>query len=473
MTKQYDLVVLGGGTGGYVAAIRASQLGLKTAIVEKEKLGGTCLHSGCIPSKALLRSAEIFSLTSKSEQFGIKAKDVMLNFEKVQQRKNKIVSQLHHGIHHLMKQNKVDIYKGFGRILGPSIFSPLPGTITVEMNDQTDNVTIASKNLLISTGSKPKSLKGLPFDGKYIISSAHALQFQQLPQSILIIGGGAIGVEWASMLADFGVEVIILEFESKLVPQEDEEISRELERLLKSKKVKIVTDAEVLPETVQIANGITITANIKGVKQQFSASKMIVSIGRDANIANFGLENSAIEIKNGSIVTNEFYQTKEEHIYAIGDVIGGPQLAHVAAYEGIIAVEHLANKCPEQLQYEKIPRCIYTNPEIASFGLTEKEAIAKQYDVKIGKFPFRANGKALVFGQSDGFVKIIANRASDDILGVHIIGPKATELICEAGLAQILNASPWELTKFVHPHPTLTEVIGEAALAVDNKAIHS
>lgn len=472
MAREYDLVILGGGTGGYVAAVRATQLGLKTAIVEKERLGGTCLHKGCIPSKALLRSAEVFATTNRSEEFGIETSGVTLNFTKVQERKTKIIDQLHKGVEHLMKKGKIDVYEGTGRILGPSIFSPMPGTISVEMNNGEENEMLLPKNVIIATGSKPRTLPGLKIDRNFIMTSDEALQMEALPSSIIIVGGGVIGIEWASMLSDFGVEVTVLEYADRIIPTEDKDISKEMQRLMKKKKIKVVTGAKVLPETLQKGEGVTISAEVKGEQKEFHAEKMLVSVGRSANVEGIGVENTDIQIEKSVIVTNEFYQTKESHIYAIGDCIGGMQLAHVASHEGIVAVEHIAGETPAPLDYHLISRCIYGSPEVASVGYTEEEAKEKGHNVKVGKFSFRAIGKALVFGESDGFVKMIADEETNDILGVHMIGPHVTDMISEAGLAQVLDATPWEVAHTIHPHPTLSEAIGEAALAVDGKAIH-
>lgn len=472
MAKEYDLVILGGGTGGYVAAIRASQLGLKTAIVEKEKLGGTCLHKGCIPSKALLRSAEVYATTKNSTEFGVETSDVSLNFGKVQERKNKIINQLHKGVEHLMKQGKIDVYEGLGRILGPSIFSPMPGTISVEMNNGEENEMLIPKNVIVGTGSRPRTLPGLEIDGDLVMTSDEALQMETIPKSIIIVGGGVIGIEWASMLSDFGVEVTVIEYADRIIPTEDKDISKEMQRLMKKRKIKIITGAKVLPETLQKGEGVTISAEVKGEVKEFHAEKMLVSVGRMANVEGIGLENTEIQVEKGFIVTNEYYQTKESHIYAIGDVIGGLQLAHVASHEGIVAVEHIAGEKPSPLEYHLISKCIYSSPEVAGVGFTEDEAKGKGHNVKVGKFSFRAIGKALVFGESDGFVKIIADADTNDVLGVHMIGPHVTDMISEAGLALVLNATPWEIAHTIHPHPSLSEAIGEAALAVDGKAIH-
>jgi dihydrolipoamide dehydrogenase len=473
VAQEYDLVILGGGTGGYVAAIRASQLGLKTAIVEKGKLGGTCLHKGCIPSKALLRSAEVYATAKRSEEFGVITNDVSINFTKVQERKNKIIETLHKGVQHLMKQGKIDVFEGTGRILGPSIFSPMPGTISVEMNNGTENEMLIPKNVIVATGSRPRTLPGLEIDGNYVMSSDEALSLEALPNSIIIVGGGVIGIEWASMLSDFGVKVTVIEYADRIIPTEDKEISKEMQRVMKKKGIQIVTGAKVLPETLIKDNDVRISAEVKGSVKEFSAEKLLVSVGRQANVEGIGLENTEIQVEKGFIVTNEFFQTKESHIYAIGDCIGGLQLAHVASHEGIIAVEHIAGENPLPLDYNLVSRCIYSNPEVSSVGLTEDQAIEKGFKVKTGKFSFRAIGKALVFGESDGFVKIIADEETNDILGVHMIGPHVTDMISEAGLAMVLDATPWEIGHTIHPHPTLSEAIGEAALAVDGKAIHS
>ena len=298
MAEEFDVVILGGGTGGYVAAIRASQLGLKTAVVEKENLGGTCLHKGCIPTKALLRSAEIFQTTKKSENYGILTSDVRIDFIKVQQRKQQIVNKLHSGVQHLLKQGKIKVYNGTGRILGPSIFSPIPGTVSVEMNDGSENAMLLPKHVIIATGSRPKSLPGLTIDGESVITSDQALLMESLPKSMIIVGGGVIGIEWASMLHDFGVNVTVLEYASHILPQEDEEISREMSRILQKKGVEVVTGAKVLSETLQTGNQVSIDAEINGIVQKYTGDKILVSVGREANLSNIGLDNTEISVKS-------------------------------------------------------------------------------------------------------------------------------------------------------------------------------
>ncbi len=473
MSESFDVAVLGGGTGGYVAAIRAAQLGLSVAIIEKEKLGGTCLHKGCIPSKALLRSAELYATMKESSEFGIDTEGVSLNFPATHARKNKIVDQLHKGIQHLMKQNKIKVYEGKGRIMGPSIFSPLAGSIAIETPDGEQEI-IVPKNVIVATGSRPRSLPGMDVDGTNVINSDHALMLETLPKSLIIVGGGVIGIEWASMFNDFGVEVTVVEYDARILPFEDEEISKEMTRLLKKRKVNIHTNTKVDPTTVSVdGDQVTIKADKGGKIISFTADKVLVSVGRQPNIEGIGLENTEIKVERGSIVVNDQMQTAESHIYAIGDVIGGLQLAHVASHEGIVAAESIAGKNTEAINYSFVPKCTYSRPEIANVGMTEQEAIDKGYTVKTGKFSFRAIGKALVFGEQDGFVKIVSDEKTSDVLGVHMIGPHVTDLISEAGLAMVLNATPWEIAHMIHPHPTLSEIMGEAALAVDGKAIHS
>ncbi len=468
MAKDYDVVILGGGTGGYVAAIRASQLGLKTAIVEKNKMGGTCLHAGCIPTKALLRSAEVYVQSKKALDFGIEVNDVKIDFERVQQRKSSVVDKLYKGVQHLMKKGKIDVYDGFGRILGPSIFSPMPGTISVEMNDGTENEMLVPQNVIVATGSRPRTLDGLKVDGKKVFTSDEFLTIEKLPKSAIIIGGGVIGVEWASMLTDFDVEVTIIELGDRLLPTEDAAISAEMLKSLKKRGVNVHFNVKLDPSAIDTKENVSLQVN----DETISAEALLLSVGRVANTSNIGLENTEIELNNGYISVNEHFQTKERHIYAIGDVIGGMQLAHVASHEGIRAVEHIAGQNSIPLHYANIARGVYSNPEVASVGLTEEQAKNNGYKVVTTTFPFKAIGKAIVYGETVGFVKVVADESSNDVVGVHLIGPHATDLISEAALGLFLNASPWEVGQMVHLHPSLSEIIGEAALAIEGKAIH-
>jgi dihydrolipoamide dehydrogenase len=466
MTKEYDVVIIGGGTGGYVAAIRASQLGLKAAVIEKGKIGGTCLHAGCIPSKALLRSAEVYAQTKNVDKYGVIASEVGLDFSKVQARKEEITAQLFKGVQHLMKKGKIDVYDGKGSILQSK-------DVLVELNNQEEEIILSPRNILIATGSRPRTLHGLEVDESYVMTSDEALKMEELPNSIIIVGGGVIGIEWASMLVDFGLQVTVLEYADRILPTEDQDVSKEIQRLMKKKGVKIVTSAKVLPETLEKGEGVSIKAEHKGKETPFSADKLLVSVGRSPNTEGFGLEKTTVELNPIYIKTNEFYQTNEPNIYAIGDVIGGLQLAHAASHEGITAIEHLAGKTPKILDSNLIARCIYCSPEVAAVGLTEEAAKEKGYLVKVGKFSFRAIGKALVFGESDGFVKLVVEEGTNKLLGAHMVGPHVTDMITEAGLACVLNATAMDIAHTIHPHPTLAEAIGEAALAVNGQEIHA
>ncbi|EGL16706.1 MULTISPECIES: dihydrolipoyl dehydrogenase [Paenibacillus] len=470
--QAYDIVILGGGTGGYVAAIRAAQLGKKVALVEKDKLGGTCLHRGCIPSKALLRSAEVLATTRQAEEFGVIAPDVSLDFTRVQSRKDGIVAQIHKGVQYLMKKNKIDVFNGIGRIMAPSIFSSRSGTLSVEMPDGSFE-TLVPEHLILATGSRPRVLPGLEPDGEHILTSDEALALEALPDSLIIVGGGVIGVEWASMMNDFGVDVTVVEAGPRLVPTEDEEISRELDRLLRKRGVKVLANASVLADTLRKdASGVTVAAEQKGERVELAAAKILVSVGRAPNVEQFGLENTDVKLERGFIRVNGHMQTNIPHIYAIGDVIGGLQLAHAASHEGVVAVEHICGLKPHTHEAHRIPRCVYTRPEIASVGWTEAEAKEKGFKIKTGKFGFKPLGKAIVYGENDGFVKVVIDADKNDLLGVHMIGPHVTDYIAEAALAQLLEASPWEIGSTIHPHPTLSEAFAEAVLAAEGRAIH-
>ncbi len=471
MTISCDVAVLGGGTGGYIAAIRAAQLGKEVVIIEQDKLGGTCLHRGCIPSKALLRSAELYAQMKDSASFGIEASGVTLVFPKVQERKQGIVDQLHKGVQYLMRKNKIQVLQGKGRVIGPSIFSPKSGAVAVELSDG-EMETVVPANLIIATGSRPRSLPGLTPDGMHILSSDEALTMEELPESMLIVGGGVIGVEWASLLNDFGVQVTVVEAAEQLLPAEDEEVARELQKQLQRRGVTVMTGVKVLTDTYEVKDGrVHISAQRGEEVLTLQGDKLLVSVGRQANVENIGLENTDIGLHQGFIRVNEHMQTTEPHIYAIGDCIGGLQLAHAASHEGLVAVNHLAGEPSHGYNASQVPRCVYTRPEVASVGFTEKEAKQEGREVKTAKVPFSAIGKALVQGEREGFVKIVADAVTNDLVGVQIIGAHATELIAQAALAQLLDATPWEIGQAVFAHPSLSEIIGEAALAVEGRSL--
>lgn len=472
MSKEYDLVVLGGGTGGYVAAIRAAQLGLTVAIVEKEKLGGTCLHRGCIPSKALLESANVYRKLAQVGEFGITIDEYKFDMKQAQNRSSKIVEQLHTGIQTLMKKHQIVIYKGFGRILGPSIFSPLPGTISVEHDNGEENTMLIPKNIIIATGSAPTDVTQFQVDGEVVYNSDQLLQIESLPNSIAIVGGGVIGVEWASMLQDLGVEVTVIEQSEHILQEQDADVRREVQKALEKRGVNFFTNCTVIHHDLNESGTLSVTIKGEDEEQLLIVDKMLVAIGRTANIADIGLENTAISTKDGKIDTNEHFQTKESHIYAIGDCVAGFELAHVASAEGLIAVEHIAKKKPAPLDMMLVPMCVYSYPEVGSIGLTEEAAVEKGLEIKVGRFPFLANGKALIKGEPNGFIKIISDKQTDDVLGIHIVGPQATDLISEGALAKTLDASTWELSQSLRPHPSLAEVWTEVSLQADENALH-
>lgn len=467
MATNYDVVVLGGGTGGYVAAIRAAKSGLKTAVVEKEKLGGTCLHKGCIPTKSLLKSAEMYKEAQNLEKYGVHATEVTYSYEKMLARKQQIVDTLHGGVKSLLKKAGVDVYTGTGTILGPSIFSPLPGTISVVNGDEEPQMLLPT-NIIIATGSRPKALPFLPFDGEKVVNSDHMLQLSSLPSSILIVGAGVIGIEWASMLSDLGVEVTLLEAGPTILPTEDEDIQREMQKQLVKKGIRIMTEAVVNENTIKIDQQVS----FQGQNETYVADMLFVAIGREACTNGIGLENTDIKIENGYIQVNEHYQTAESHMFAIGDCIGGLQLAHVATAEGLAAMEYIAHKTKPTYNANHVPKCIYSSPQVASVGLTEKQARAIYSEIRVTKVPFQTLGKAHSNRAVDGFMKIIVESEYEEIVGIHFIGKDVTELITEGALAMTLNASVEELALTIHPHPTLSEVYSEAAMALQLKGIH-
>ncbi|SDI31077.1 dihydrolipoyl dehydrogenase [Natribacillus halophilus] len=473
MADEYDLVVIGAGTGGYVAAIRAAQLGNRVAIVEKEELGGTCLHKGCIPSKTLLRSAEVYSDVKRADEFGVQTAEVELDFARVQTRKQAIVDQLHSGVQQLLRNENIKVYEGHARLLGPSIFSPRAGSVSIENPDGSENDVLLPKHVIIATGSRPRELEHVDFTHENVMTSDDALFMETLPTSMVIIGGGVIGVEWASMLIDFGVEVTVLEAQESILPGEDEAISREMKKQLEKRGAHIFINADVHADEFNVEpEQVSVPVTIDSETQRVTAERLLVSIGREANVSDIGLQNTDIETEDGKIVTNAWGQTKEDHIYAIGDVTKGYELAHVASHQGVTAVEHMNELSPAPLNERQMPRCTYSHPEVASIGLSETEAKERGYQVKAETFPFQAIGKALIHGDKEGFCKFISDQETNDLLGVHIIGAKATELIAEGTLATVLDAADWEVAETVHPHPSLSEVFKEAALHVDQRAIH-
>ncbi len=466
MTTDTDLLILGGGTGGYVAAIRAAQKGLDVVLVEKDKVGGTCLHRGCIPTKALLRSAEVADTMRAAEAFGIENNQPLtINFEKIRQRKQAIVNQLHQGVQSLIAKNKITVVKGTGVVMGPSIFSPVSGAVIVTKDDGEEEVFLPKK-LIIATGSKPRELSNVPFDEEDILSSDGMLALDELPKSIAIVGGGVIGAEWASLLNSLGVKVTLLEYTKRLLPTESQSISKTLQNAFEDKGITVRTQCTV-EKAVVVENQVQL---ILKNEKTMTADKVMAAVGRIPNINEIGLINTSIQFDETGIQVNEFYQTAESHISAIGDCIPTLQLAHVAAKEGELAVAHLMGEPVEPLNYTHMPRCTYTSPEVASVGFTS-HSLPENKNVQIGSFSFSGNGKALIHGDSSGFVEVIRDKETDDLLGISIIGPHATELIAEGGLGLHLNATPFELGEAVHAHPSLAEAVMEAALDTYGLAI--
>ncbi|HTD44718.1 MAG TPA: dihydrolipoyl dehydrogenase [Bryobacteraceae bacterium] len=462
----YDVIVLGSGPGGYSAAVRAGQYGLKTAIIEKDpKLGGTCLHVGCIPAKAFLHAADVWERFLHSTEEGIHCENPRLDFPLVSDRKNKIVSKHAQGVEFLMKKNKVDWIKGYGRLAGPG---------KIEVASESGKQTYEARNIVLATGSEARMLPGLSPDDKRIFTNIEILNLREVPKSLAIVGCGAVGVEFASCFHRFGTKVSLFEILPRIVPLEDEEISKELERYFKKSGIRVETGARA--ENVErTENGVRFTVTLASGKQEtVEAETLLVAIGRKPITENIGLEGTRIQLDRGFIKVDEYQRTGEPGVYAIGDIVAGtPQLAHVATAQGMVAIAHMAGKPATPVDRNKIPSCTYTEPGIASVGLTEAQARAQGRRVKIGKFPFAANSKASILGQHSGFVKIVADEAYGEVLGVHIIGPEAFELIGEGVLAMVAEATVDTLIHTIHAHPTLYEAMGEAFNAVYGQAINA
>jgi dihydrolipoamide dehydrogenase len=464
LAEQFDLVVLGGGTGGYVAAIRAAQLGLKTAVVEREKVGGTCLHRGCIPTKALLHTAEVLDTLRHAGDLGIRAGELALDYARAMARKDRVVNQLWRGVQYLLRKNGVTVVAGTGRLR--------PGGVEVTGPDGTRSLD--ARDVLVATGSAPRALPGLDFDGERVLSSDDVLERPVIPKRLVIVGGGAIGVEFASMFADFGTQVTLLEMLPHILPQDDAEVAAELTRILSRRGVVIHAGATVNVSGITVSErGVAVPVELASKDVvTFEGDALLVAVGRRPLTEDIGLESVGVTQNRGFIEVDEFYRTRAPHVWAIGDCIGGLLLAHVAAHEGIIAVEAIAGQDPEPLDPKRVPRVTYCRPEVASVGLTAEEAEAAGHRVKVGKFPFQANGRALILGEAEGFVKLVADADTNDLLGAHIIGPHASDLVNEMALARFLEATPWEVGTSVHAHPTVSEVLHEAAFVVEGHPIH-
>jgi dihydrolipoamide dehydrogenase len=456
----YDLIVIGSGPGGYSAAVRAGQFGLKTAIIEKDsKLGGTCLLVGCIPTKALLHTADVWDYFAHSAEEGIECQNPAINYAKVLDRKNKIVAKHAKGVEFLMKKNKVDWVKGYAT-LKPRGANRL---LQVEVKSDAATQTLETKNVIIATGSEARMLPGLQPDAKNILTNIEILDRPEIPKSLLIIGGGAVGVEFASIFNRFGTKVTVLEMLPRIVPLEDEDVSKELERYFKKTGIRCETGAKAENITKTETGVRMCVALANGKREDMEADAVLIAVGRKPNTDNIGLAGTKVELDRGFIKADEFQRTGEPGVYAIGDVVAGtPQLAHVATMEGMVAVAHMAGKPAKPINRNRIPGCTYTEPGIGSVGMTEAQARAKGLAVKIGKFPFSANSKASILGSHEGFVKVVADEKFGEILGVHIIGPEAFELISEAVTAMEAEATVETMMSTIHAHPTLYEAMGEA-----------
>ncbi len=462
----YDLIVIGSGPGGYSAAVRAGQYGLKTALIEKDtRLGGTCLLVGCIPTKALLHTAEMWSFANHSSDVGIGIESPTLNFPKVIDHKNSIVNKHSRGVEFLMKKNKVEVIKGFATIKAPG---------KVEVVTDKGTQLLETKNILIASGSVARMLPGLEPDPEQILTNIEILNLQAVPKSLAIIGAGAVGVEFASMFKRFGCDVSVFEMLPRIVPVEDEEVSKELERVFKKSKIRVETGAkcsDIVKTPTSVRMKVTLA---NGKVEDVEAEKLLVAVGRAPNTAKIGLENTKVEVDRGFIKVDAYQRTAEPGIYAIGDVVAGtPQLAHVASAQGMVAVATMAGKPTTPLNRNRIPGATYTEPGIGSVGMTEAQAKAAGHDVKIGKFPFAGNSKATILGSHDGFVKVVADGKYGEILGVHIIGPQAYELIAEAVTAMEAEATVETMMHTIHAHPTIYEAVGEAFQNVYGLAINA
>ena len=473
MANEYDVVVIGAGTGGYVAAIRAAQLGLTVAVVEKQKaLGGTCLIWGCIPTKALLEHAHALKIAQSAKEWGLSGVDgaaVSIDMPSVHARKDKMIGGLTGGIEMLFKKNKIEWIKGTARLTGGR-------GVEVVLHDGTRQALAATKEIIVATGSSPRSVPGIEADRKKIIFSDEAIHLAAVPKSIGIMGSGAVGVEFASIFKSYGSEVTVIELLPRLVPGEDDAVSSELERSFKKRGIKVMTGAKV---TSAKAGGKGVDIDVQGAdgkSQKLNFELLLVATGRGPVTEGLDAERLGIKIDRGYIVVDQMFQTSVPGISAIGDVItmGGPhyQLAHVSSMEGIVLAERIAGHTVQPINYDHVPRCTYTEPEIGSVGLTEAQAKAQGHDVRVGSFPFRALARARMAGETDGFVKIVAEKKYDEILGVHIIGPRATELVAEAVMALRMEVTVEELVRTIHAHPTMSEAVGEASHAAHGAAIH-
>lgn len=468
---KYDVLVIGSGPGGYETAIRAAQLGLKTGIVERDKLGGVCLNIGCIPTKALLKSAEVMEESKHISDFGLALDgEVSINFDKVIERSRGVADKMNKGVQFLMKKNKIDVLFGHGRLAGDGKVAIEPST-NMDGDEIGEKKTVEAKHIIVATGARAREIPPLPIDGEKVITYREAMLQKEPPKRMVICGAGAIGVEFAYFYNQMGTEITIVELLDRLVPVEDADISKELERAFKKQGIRAMTSAEV--QSVDTSgDSIKVVVKTKKGEETLECDQVLSAVGVVGNIEDVGLEEAGVATEPGKIVVDEFYRTNVEGIYAIGDVAGGPWLAHKASHEGITCVEKIAGEDPRPINYNNIPGCTYCQPQIASVGYTEEKAKEEGFDVKVGKFPFSASGKASALGHTEGFVKVIYDAKYGEWLGCHIIGRDATEMIAEAVTARELETTAHEIIESMHPHPTLSEAVMEASRAAYDRAIN-
>jgi dihydrolipoamide dehydrogenase len=459
----FDLIVVGGGPGGYVAAIRAAQLGIKTAVVEREHMGGICLNWGCIPTKALLRTSEVYGLIKHADAYGLSVKDVSYDSKKIVERSRKVAKQLSNGVSMLMRKNKITVFDGSAKLAGA-------GKLAVTMNDKSSQ-TLTYKNLIIATGARARNLPGLEADGKLIWTYKEAMVPPEFPKSLLVIGSGAIGIEFASFYRTMGAEVTVCEVLDRILPVEDEEVSAFAKRAFEKQGMKIFTGATATLK--KGANNVTATIKVGDKTQEITVDRVISAVGIVGNVENLGLEGTKVKVEKTHIVIDQWGATGEPNVYAIGDVAGPPWLAHKAMHEGVLVVEKIAGvKCVHPMKTENIPGCTYCQPQVASIGLTEAAAKAKGLQIKVGKFPFIGNGKAIALGEPEGFIKTVFDAKTGELLGAHMIGAEVTELIQGYSIAKTLETTEAELIATVFPHPTLSEMMHEAVLAAYGRPLH-
>lgn len=460
---EFDIVVIGGGPGGYATALYGASAGLKVAVIEKDKVGGTCLHRGCIPTKALLQTAALVdSLHHNAERLGVRTAELTVDWAAAGRNRDQVVSTLHKGVEFLLRKNRIELITARGRLAAPR-------TLAIEGHDE-----VEAGAVILATGSRPRALPGVDVDGRHVLTSDDALTLDHVPRSAVVLGSGAVGVEFASLWRSLGAEVTVVEMLPRLVPLEDHEVSAELQRAFERRGIRCLVGSRLDPASVQPSEGgVTMTVSLAdGSEQRLDAEVLLVAVGRRANLEDIGLDAAGVASDGGIVPVDDRMGTNVEAVFAVGDMVGGMWLAHKAAHQGMIAAEAIAGRDPHPLDPRLVPRTTYCTPQIGSVGLSEEEARAAGHEVRCGVMPFRGNGRALIWGEPGGFCKVVADARTDDVLGVHIVGHEVTELIAGPALGMLLEATPFEVSRAVAPHPTLSEVLGEAALAVSGEAIH-